>query len=123
MKVGVVIMLGKELIEYIKQHGLEENEVFVSCQGYFGSLENVQQINSNLVVADTEVDVDEYIMKTYFSKWFELISFEEAEELYNDGDRNVLLLTPDGTDRYIEGYTLDELRQENNNGCWFGLEK
>ncbi len=52
-------------------------------------------------------------MEKYFSQWFEIIPFDDVKQLYEDGDRSILILTPDGTDRYIDGYTLKELEKEH----------
>ncbi|GEM_PF-4602266 len=116
-------MLGNELIDYIKKNGLGETDVFISIQGCFGSVENVQEFNGNLIMSDKQIEIDDYVLAAYFSKWFNIIPFHDVEKIYKDGNRNILLLQPDGSDRYIEGYTLEELREENNNGSKFGLEK
>ncbi len=62
-------------------------------------------------------------MEKYFSQWFDIIPFDDVKQLYKDGDRSILLLTPDGIDRYIDGYTLEELEREHENGALFGLER
>lgn len=66
---------------------------------------------------------DKTEMIKYFSQWFNIIPFLDVRQLYNDGDRSILLLLNDGTDRYIDGYTMEELEQEYSNGCIFGLDK
>lgn len=62
-------------------------------------------------------------MEKYFSEWFNIIPFSDVRHLYVDGDRSILLLTSDGTDRYIDGYSLEELEREYKKGALFGLEK
>jgi len=62
-------------------------------------------------------------MEKYFSQWFNIIPFSDVKQLYEDGDRSILILMPNGTDRYIEGYTLEELEKEHESGALFGLER
>lgn len=63
-------------------------------------------------------------MIKYFSEDFDIIPLHDAKELLKDGSLAVLILAPDGTDRYIDDDCTEELlEKEYSNGCMFGLER
>ncbi len=116
-------MTGKELIDYIIANGMQEEEIFISCKGEFGNMNNLSKMGNNPVLSCGDFDVDTKVMKGYFSKWFDIISLEEIWK-YQGRNRGILILSPDGTDRYIEeNYSLEDLVTEYMNGALFGLEK
>lgn len=64
-------------------------------------------------------------MIKYFSQWFNIIPlFPDAKMLWDNGDRNFLILTPDTTDRYASNYeTFDAIVREVVEGAIIGLER
>lgn len=59
----------------------------------------------------------------YFSEWFDIIPEHDAEQLWNDGNRNFLVLTKDGTDRYADCFETWEDLKGTYPDALFGLEK
>lgn len=114
-------MKGKNIIDYIVNNGLQEEEIFMSCQGICGWVKNIQKMGNNPVLSDKEFEVDKSAMKSYFSNWFKIISYSQVVEYYKS--KSILLLLQDGTERFIDDdYTLEELREEANNGALFALD-
>ena len=42
--------------------------------------------------------------KEYFSKWFDIIPKHDAKMLWENGNRNFLVLASDGSDRYADNF-------------------
>lgn len=62
-------------------------------------------------------------MKEYFSEYFDIISKEDAKQLWEDGDRNFLILRKDGTDCYADCFESWVEIEENYPDVYFGLER
>lgn len=105
-----------------------EKHVFINIDGKMARISHIRFVNDGesfvLCAGDTsEADwkTPENI-RTYFSDWFNIISEEEAEQIFRDGD-HVIILKPDGTDERSDMYkSFDEVKSENP-GAMFALEK
>lgn len=51
------------------------------------------------------------------------IQYHDAEQLWNDGDRNFLVLAKDGTDRYADCFETWEELTESYPDAYYGLER
>lgn len=125
-------MTGKELINYLIENNMQEEEIFLQADGKINHLEKAEIFCNNAVLCGNKRTIwDNDALKAYFSQWFTLISYWAAAQQYKDGNRNILILLPDGTDRYVDSYDseedvtayLAELRNAYVNGAYFGLEK
>ena len=64
-------------------------------------------------------------MEIHFSTWFDIIPlYPDAKMLWEDGDRNFLILTSDGADRYASCYEdFEQIVREVVEGALIGLER
>lgn len=59
----------------------------------------------------------------HFLERFDVISEHDAEQLWNDGNRNFLVLAKDGTDRYADCFATWEELKETYPDALFGTER
>lgn len=105
-----------------------EKHVFINIDGKMARISHIRFANDGesfvLCAGDTSDDdwkTPENI-RTYFSDWFNIISEEDAEQIFRDGD-HVIILRPDGTDERSDMYeSFDKVKSENP-GAMFALEK
>lgn len=124
-------MKGQELVNYIQDNNLEDSEIFVAAQGYLAetNIDNIMQTNSgDLILGFVEMYngkfSDRMTMKTYFSRWFNIISLRDAEMLWEDGDRSFLVLRRDCSDAYADNYdSFEEIVEQVYDGALIGLER
>lgn len=96
-----------------------EKHVFINIDGKIARISHIRFVNDGesfvLCAGDTSEDdwkTPENI-KTYFSDWFNIISEEEAEQIFRDGDY-VFILKPDGTDERSDMYeSFEKIKAEN----------
>ena len=61
--------------------------------------------------------------KEYFSERFDIIPKHDAKMLWEDGDRNFLVLVSDGSDRYADCFESWEEIEHSYPDALFGLER
>lgn len=105
-----------------------EKHVFINIDGKMARISHIRFVNDgeSLVLCAGNTSDDDWKnpenIKTYFSDWFNIISEEEAEQIFRDGD-HVIILRPDGTDERSDMYeSFDKVKSENP-GAMFALEK
>lgn len=121
-------MTGIEIVNYILDNNLQSREFFVAAEGYLGetSLDSICETNSgDVILGFTEMVngsfPDKRILETYFSRWFQIISKEEAERFWEEGNRSFSVLHQDTSDCYASCYQSFE--EANEYAAFFGTEK
>lgn len=66
---------------------------------------------------------DPFNLERYFSEWFDIISYDDAKNRWENGERNFLVLLNDGSDRYADNYETWEELTNTNPDAYFGIEK
>lgn len=66
---------------------------------------------------------DQYNMERYFSEWLNVIPEQDAQMLWQDGDRSFLVLATNGDSRYADCFESWEELKETYPEALFGLEK
>lgn len=122
-------MTGQQLIDYITGGKLQDRHFFIDVEGYFSNIDEVMETEKGDIVLSQEGrnindwKDDQYNLKRYFSEWFNIIAEHDAKQLWNDGDRNFLVLVDDGTDRYADCFETWEEIEKTYPDSLFGLDK
>lgn len=66
---------------------------------------------------------DPFNLERYFSEWFDIISYDDAKNRWENGERNFLVLLNDGSDRYANCFATWEELEETYPDAYFGIEK
>lgn len=122
-------MTGQDLINYIEDGKLQDKHFFIDVEGY---LSPIQEINENEIgdIILSQEDrcsedwkSDPFNLERYFSEWFDIISYDDAKNRWENGERNFLVLLNDGSDRYADNYETWEELTNTNPDAYFGIEK
>lgn len=122
-------MTGQELIDYIQERELQDRHFFIDVEGYFSTIDSVvENEHGDIVLLQAGMNAndykdDQYNLERYFSEWFDIIPKSDAEALWNDGDRNFLVLSSDGSDRYASNFESWEDIEAAYSDALFGLER
>lgn len=97
----------------------DEKHVFINIDGKIARISHVQFANNgeSFVLCAGDTSDDDWKkpenIRTYFSDWFNIISEDEAEQIFRDGDF-LYILKPDGTDERSDMYkSFEEIKAEN----------
>lgn len=122
-------MTGQQLIDYITGGKLQDRHFFIDVEGYFSNIDEVMETEKGDIVLSQEGrnindwKDDQYNLKRYFSEWFDIITENDAKQLWNDGDRNFLVLVDDGTDHCADCFDTWEEIEKTYPDSLFGLDK
>lgn len=110
----------------------ESKRIYVVSDSTDGALNGCIDITEHSEESECYEDMYQYYLeyieqnpKEYFSQCFDIIPlYPDAKMLWEDGDRNFLILTSDTTDRYASNYeNFEQIAREVANGALIGLER
>lgn len=109
-------MTGQEIINLIEEGNLHDKHFFIDVEGYLSPIEAVlENDHEDVILAQEGRNANDWCddvnnLERYFSEWFNIISYDEAKELWDKKNKNFYVLRKDGTDSSAENFeTWEEL--------------
>jgi hypothetical protein len=134
-------MLFRDIIKQAAEHGLTNGNVFIFINGKLTNIngmsaKTIPGENSILItdgsdgLTDTLESTTEMFkknpenLKEYFSTWFDIITEEQAKDMFEKGIKDFFVLSLDRTDRSADGFdSWDEIKTAYPDDTLFGTER